>query len=356
MEYLANPFNHSVRSFSNDGICGILNFASLNLFYYIIYVIGSKLKEIQTLEEEQEDVSDIPDILDIPDIPDIPDMFFKNVFNDETVDVKIKQDLTSLLERNSLDRHYILYYIFKKRGSFYDGESDINTYAYYKTVANEWMNFYFAYDNLILKMNLEENLENNYQFVINDLIYDCNVSHVRFLSWLYYSGIYSYLMDNQYIRKTVLDDMNTKKLLTSNLFLKYQLYLIEMENTANKVIEQEDNILPTTEQENQSQSQSQSQIDEVSDIDTNDLIEASSVDDKEENNSKNEINDVIEHYSDNEDELNNRSISEDLSNINEMTFAYKLLITVKNITIRTLIGTWKIIREEASELLHPVLG
>ena len=73
--------------------------------------------------------------------------------------VKVKKNLTSLLDINSLERHYILYYIFKKRGAFYDGESNINTYAYYNFVANKWRNIYFADGNLTLKINLDENSE-----------------------------------------------------------------------------------------------------------------------------------------------------------------------------------------------------
>jgi hypothetical protein len=264
------------------------------------------------------------------DIREISDMVFDNVFEDETVDEQVKKDVTSLLDINSLERYYILYYIFKKRGSFYDGKSDINTYAYYKTVVNDWRNIYFVDDNMNLIMSLDDSLENDYQIVIDNLIYDCNMAHVRFLSWLYYSGIYSYLVDRQDIQTTVLNDMNTKTLLKGNLFLKYQLYLITMENQANNeanneakdIPVEEGNILTTIEEEKQ---------------------------DEDANYSENDY--TIE----NEDELNKRSISEDFSNMNEFIFAGKLFTTVRNITIRTIISTWKIIKEEATELFHTVL-
>jgi hypothetical protein len=356
MEYLANPFNHSINSLSNDGICGVLNMASLNLFYYIIFLIGSKLVEIQILEDVLEGNDDIKEI---------SDMVFDNVFEDETVDKQVKKDLISLLDINSLERHYILYYIFKKRGSFYDGDSDINTYAYYKTVVNDWRNIYFADDNLTFIMNLNDSLENDYQIVIDNLICDCNMAHVRFLSWLHYSGIYGYLVDRQDIKKTVLNDMNTKTLLKGNLFLKYQLYLIAMENNENnenkenkdilveecitedteeECIKKEGNILTTIEEENQEERQNI-----LTNMDTMDLAEESTDDNEEANYSENDY--TIE----NEDELNERSITEDFSNMNEITFAGKLFTTVRNITIRTLISTWKIIKEEAAELFHPVL-
>jgi hypothetical protein len=347
MEYLANPFNHSINSYSNDGICGVFNSASLYLFYYIIFLISMKLEDIQIQEDVLEGNCDIREI---------SNMVFDNVFEDETVDEQVKKDLTSLLDINSLERYYILYYIFKKRGSFYDGESDINTYAYYKTVVNDWRNIYFPNDNMNLIMSLDDSLENDYQIVIDNLIYDCNMAHVRFLSWLYYSGIYGYLVDRQDIKTKVLNDMNTKTLLKGNLFLKYQLYLIAMENQENNeannetkdILVEEGNILTTTEEENQ---------DEVANMDAEDLVdELADESDNEEADDNEEANYSENDYTiENEDELKERSIAEDFSNMNEITFASKLFTTVRNITIRTIISTWKIIKEEATELFHTVL-
>lgn len=366
MEYLANPFNHSINAFPNVDILWALNIVSLNLFYKSIFDIVSKLEEIQhqeniikgdTLENDNDN--------DINYISEIPDIVFDNVFDDVSIDNQVKINLTFLLELNSLDRHYILYYIFKQRGLFYDGESNINTlltnnavlvntYAYYKTVLNDWMNIYFSDDKLDLQMNLDDSLENNYQIVIDNFICDCNLAHVRFLSWLYYSGIYNYLMDNKENKKTVLNDMNAKKLLTGNLFLKYQLFLIEMENNDNNDNDNNDNndndnkdiidVECYKEQENEQKNEQDNQDEELN-MDIDELVEESVVDDDE-----------LDYNSENEEELDNRSISEDLSNINEMTFTIKLLSTVRNITIRTIISTWNIIKEEASELFHPVLG
>ena len=169
MEFLANPFNHSVNAPPSDGISRILNMVSLNLFYYILFAISVKLDEIRQVEDVLEGIDDIKEI---------PDMVFENVFDDETVDSQVKKDLIALLDTNSLDRHYILYYIFKKRGSFYDGESDINTYAYYKTVVNDWRNIYFMDDAISRKMSLDESLENDYQIVIDNIICDANMSHI----------------------------------------------------------------------------------------------------------------------------------------------------------------------------------
>ena len=103
MEYLANPFNHSINHQSNNGICGIFNILSLSLFYYIIVSLVCELDEIQRKESVLEGECEVNDI---------PDSIFDNVFDDTLVDNQIKLDLIDLLDTNSLERHYILYYIF----------------------------------------------------------------------------------------------------------------------------------------------------------------------------------------------------------------------------------------------------
>ena len=98
MEYLANPFNHSVNSYYNDGICYVLNYVSLNLFYYILWASGNKL--LEEIQQEEEDI-----LKDNDDITDVPDIIFENIFDDAAVDEKTKKDLISLLDINSLERN-----------------------------------------------------------------------------------------------------------------------------------------------------------------------------------------------------------------------------------------------------------
>jgi len=364
MEYLANPFNHSINSPPNDGICGIFNILSLNLFYYIVALFVCKLDEIQREESVLEGESNIKDI---------PDTVFDNIFDDALVDNQIKQDLIALLDTNSLERHYILYYIFKKRGIFYNGSVDINTFAYYKALLNDWRNIYFVDNKESLIINLDNSLENDYQIVIDNLVYDCNNAHIRCLSWLYYSGIYNYLMDNLEIKLAVLNDMNERKILTGNLFLKYQLLLIDMENMES--IEQKENAekqdsldtldnqekLETIEEECNSEQEYNTDRECNQDENTNldndndDLVEESAIEKSDDDLEEEEENENVDHSADNEEELNNRLIADDFTDMNEMTFAAKLLSTVKNITIRTIVSTWKIIKEETNELFHPVL-
>ena len=76
MDYLANPFNLSINSLSNDGICGIFNIASINLFYYILVSCVNKLSDIQQEESCLESENDIIAI---------PDVIFDNIFCDDNV-------------------------------------------------------------------------------------------------------------------------------------------------------------------------------------------------------------------------------------------------------------------------------
>jgi hypothetical protein len=122
----------------------------------------------------------------------------------------------------------------------------------------------------------------------------------------------------------------------------------EANNETKDILVEEGNILTTTEEENQ---------DEVANMDAEDLVdELADESDNEEADDNEEANYSENDYTiENEDELKERSIAEDFSNMNEITFASKLFTTVRNITIRTIISTWKIIKEEATELFHTVL-
>lgn len=368
MEYLANPFNYLINQPSNYGIYALLNITYIYLFYYILFAICKKLEEIPYYET-------LPDCNF--EIKNIPDKVFDNVFNDISIDDKVKIHLSSLLETNSLDRVYILYYIFKKHGTFDDdyGNKDINTFAYYKTVLNDWLKncFNTDYNNLII--NLDERLEKNYQIVIGNVICNCNIAHVRFLSWLYYSGIYQYLENRVLIKNMVLNEMNNKKLLNGNLFLKYQLYLIDMENKnidcINEKIKIEDNektdvdedisVNETNENKDELNNDVDFESNEDNSSDNSSYNSATNSDDNSDDNSNDnsendDINDSISYSFNNDDELLSRDISDELDEINETIFISKLFTSVKNISIRSFITTWQIIKEETTELFHPVLG
>lgn len=314
MEYLADPFNYSINQVSNNGICYLFNIISTTLLYYIMYITHRELKAIYYESNFRKSGCDIEKI---------PYVIFDNVFDNVMINDTIKKDLISLLDINSLDRYYILYYIFNKHGGFMvddgNGELFVNTYTYYKTVLNSWRMRQSS------GMNLDETLDNNYEIVIGNYIDECNEAHIRFLSWLYYSGIYDYLITQHDIKHATLEEMNDLKLLRGNLFIKYQLYLITIEDSnTNK-----------THYENQ---KLESAFEDNTDIESIEL-------------SDNNYN----YDSENDEELKQRVIPEDLVKMNLVVFAVKLITTAKKITTKSIISIWNIVKEESIELFHPIL-
>lgn len=298
-------------------VIDLFNLMSLYLFYHIVIETVKKVAhyEISNKTMSERQLIQLYPFLDADEY---------SIFEDEDIPNKTKYDLLDLLDINSLDRHYILYYIFKLEG---ETDTIANTFNEFKLVSQFWK----GYDGDI---NLDETLEKDYQVVIDNDILDCNIAHVRFLSWIYYSGIYDYLISNVDIKTNVLDTMNNNKLLSGNLFLKYQLYLIsqEQENTGMDMIPED-----TTE-----------------DI-TTDIVQKPAEENKEEKNLENvenvenqETNEVYQE--ENDTELATRAITEDFSEISELTFAKKLFIAVKNITVRSFVNVFNIICEEFSQI------
>ena len=77
--------------------------------------------------------------------------------------------------------------------------------------------------------NLDESLEPNLKFNIGDKQYNLNLAHLHFCSWIYYSGLYDYVIGTNDIMLKTLNEMNEYKLLTGNLFLRYQIFLLEQD-------------------------------------------------------------------------------------------------------------------------------
>lgn len=346
MDYLSNTFNYSINPAPNDGVAGLFNLISMFVFYYMISEVGSHLQYIEIQSRTDSDNKQAG-----YDTEEFDSEIFENVFEDATVDEKVKIELAHLLDINSLNRHYILYYIFKMNNGFN-----------YRQIARVWDTIEYCEG----AMTLDETLECNHQLVIGNTVRDCNISHVRFLSWIYYSGIWDFLIgcnnsdsdsdsysNSEYLKlkKDVLDIMNSQNLLTGNLFLKYQLYLVELEN-----MEEQETLDTILEEDtlNQLEAPEQRKIGEIGEIDEikdaaresdsgQDVEDTENVEDTEGNND-----------GANENELSFRPITEDLADMNEATFALKLLAAVRNITIRSLRYTWGIIKEEAAELFHPL--
>jgi len=153
---------------------------------------------------------------------------YKSIIDDIEISADNNIDiLDNLLDVNSLNRCYILYFIFKKRGIFYasvdssealEAFNSYDEYIYWKNIHGD-SNF-----------NLDETLPFDVSIILNDKEYTTNNAQINFISWLYYSGLYDYLMQNQNIKKIILDEINNKQLLTGNLFLRYMLYLDDVDS------------------------------------------------------------------------------------------------------------------------------
>jgi hypothetical protein len=84
--------------------------------------------------------------------------------------------------------------------------------------------------NLTLKdFNLDENEVPDININIGEISYELTVAKLHFIQWLYYTGLYDYLMSREDIKFDILNEMNSKKLLSGNLFLRYQIFLTTYE-------------------------------------------------------------------------------------------------------------------------------
>ena len=204
---------------------------------------------------------------------------------------KYKQNMfQELLDINSLERCYILYFIFKRKGDFksltsidyinneltsvltntytnnininnnididiekenviYE-ESDIETPdeksdndsteeetieqpTKDETPELKTYNSYELYNKIMnkLDLNLDETTIPDIQIHIGENKYELTEEKLNFIQWLYYIGLYDYLTDinNIDIKYNILNEMNELGLLSGNVFLRYQLFLCDYE-------------------------------------------------------------------------------------------------------------------------------
>jgi hypothetical protein len=339
MEYLQNPFNLKVNQASSNGVIDLLNLFSMYMWYYIVIESLKKVYYIDKYENKYyysskyklDNVTDnITEHIDMYDyIYDLED--FDKISEDSE---NTRKNLIDLLDINSLDRHYILYYIFKIHGSTDNLDNTYNDYV----IRN---NFWMIYDDL--GMSLDENLPNDYKIVIGNDVFDCNIAHWRFLVWLYKSGIYNYLMINNSIKLEVLSIMNSKRLLKGNIFIKYQLYVIDMDEQINK---NNSKILENSIEQEEDMKKDMKEILTLDNVDNS----------SNSNNSNNENTDdtdfAADYEKENQEELDARDISEDYTEMSEATFMRKLFVAVMKIIYKSTINTYKIIKEEISQIMN----
>jgi hypothetical protein len=159
------------------------------------------------------------------------------ITNDDLIADSTKLEILNRINKDLLFRSAILHYIFRIQGDF-PSKYPLNTLLNIDvatdvaTDVNNELLFINAYDEYIFwrdiyggeqYFNLDETLPNDIRYIINDVDFEANHAHIRFISWVYYSGIYDYLTD-PHNYKRVLDSMYHNRELYGREFLEYHLY------------------------------------------------------------------------------------------------------------------------------------
>lgn len=137
--------------------------------------------------------------------------------------------LNTMTSLNSIDRVYILYYIFKRKGDYIlkNNKDNLNQ----KETTTNCLYEFNIYQDLYGKdnFNLDLSLEKDIDFTIGDITYTMNSANLAFISWLYYSNIFNYLMNNEKLKYEILNEVNNENKLYGNLFLRYHLFTCDYE-------------------------------------------------------------------------------------------------------------------------------
>ena len=174
---------------------------------------------------------------------------------DTEIEIKKKQDiLDTMLSKNTLERNLIIYYIFIKKGNYKIITKNKETNELSFEEYNSHLEFLALESSFLEKQDLENparkggednlsneggssrepsvpsldsSLEPNTSFFVGKKEYIINEGHLKMISWLYYSGLYDYVTTTIQIKYKTLKAMYNDHLLTSNLFLRYQIFLQE---------------------------------------------------------------------------------------------------------------------------------
>jgi hypothetical protein len=138
----------------------------------------------------------------------------------------------NLLSLHSLDRSYILYFIFKKKGNFLSSiisgeKKKYNSYDLFNKIREHYNleHSEFTLDdtqipNIIITIGDEEHYLTKYQLL--------------FIQWLYYTGLYDYLTTTMNLKYKILNEMNEEGVFISNVFLRYHIFLCDYEDMNEK--------------------------------------------------------------------------------------------------------------------------
>jgi hypothetical protein len=240
---LDNSFNLSINPPVSDNTYSLAISNCINLYFLIYILINNIYDKYNTDKKNYENKIKENQYIIKPYILPIK------------IDDKYEKIL-KLVDLNSLDRQIMLYFIFKMHGKF-TSDTYINSYESIidentsdtsdtsdnieKNVYNSfyeynfWCNVYGSKNNF----NLDETLSNNLIIIKDDKKWELNKSHINFLYWLNYSGLYDYIFAEEqiHIKKYILDDMNYNKVLIGDSFLKYQLFLITYEEMFTELLD-----------------------------------------------------------------------------------------------------------------------
>ena len=180
------------------------------LFYYMCAILMDKQKK--QIADKQDDNTNINKYFKINQYQLVSLSISNNtaysfIETNDIPDVKKQSILDNFFSMKSLERPYLLYYLFEY--------CDFKQYEEYYTKAN---------------FNLDETLELDTTFAIGDKQYNVDMGNLKFIAWVYYSGLYDFLMDNDKLKYEILTEMNSKGLLCGNVFLRYQLFSQEYED------------------------------------------------------------------------------------------------------------------------------
>ena len=189
----------------------------------------------------------------------------KNILDDTTITNSIKINiLNTLLDKNSLNKYYIIYFIFTKQYEYDyyidddDDDDDITTNELTQNTIK--LNSYVEYKKIKRVFggskycNLDETVKNDFVFdlyitsqhtnnILQKKTYNTCKAHINFISWVYYSGIYTYLINNENIKTTILNEMNEKKLLYGNTFIQYIIYGLECPSHSTQIFTEDITII-----------------------------------------------------------------------------------------------------------------
>jgi len=236
-------------------------------------------------------------------IKEYPQYQFKSI--NPSHDDEYKQTLfNNLLSINSLNRCYILYFIFKRKGDFkttnYQNKNTTNN-----TIIEKEYNSYELYNKMIENtnltkedFNLDETIEPDICINIGNNKYTITMAQLRFIQWIYTIGLYDYLMNNSNIKYDILNEMNEQNLLSGNLFLLYQLFLCDYEYELNINNKMNKYLIKIEETEETNEINDTDETDETEDTEEtneiNDTEETEETQETEDTEETNEINDTEE--------------------------------------------------------------